>query len=135
MMNRLVLFVRALLCALVCLGGLVAVAPGCSQDAIQQAQDPATLEQLSEGVVLRQKLCGSLPALAGYVPEEALAKAKTGCAMGDTVQTIAAALGGCYVSPVPAEPAAPEPAPAQTSPGPVPDAGPPAPAPASPGGA
>lgn len=74
--------------------GLVSVA--CSPGQLEDAKDPALLQQIDNRVAQRQQLCASLPLLAGFVPAGVLENALVACAHGDTVQAIAGALGGCY---------------------------------------
>lgn len=72
------------------------VSSACSPEVLEDAKDPALLQQIDSRVVQRQQLCASLPLLAGFVPAEVLEQALVACAHGDTVQAIAGALGGCY---------------------------------------
>lgn len=74
--------------------GLVSAA--CTPEALEEAKDPALLQQIDHRVAQRQQLCASLPLLAGFVPAGVLENALVACAHGDTVQAIAGALGGCY---------------------------------------
>lgn len=74
--------------------GLVSYA--CTPEALEDAKDPALLQQIDNRVDQRQQLCASLPLLAGFVPAGVLENALVACAHGDTVQAIAGALGGCY---------------------------------------
>ncbi len=83
----------AMFCVL-CVLGITASA--CTPEALEEAKDPALLQQIDNRVDQRQQLCASLPLLAGFVPAGVLENALVACAHGDTVQAIAGALGGCY---------------------------------------
>lgn len=78
---------------------LTMISFGCTQ-AQQAANDPATLEKIQDTVTLRRALCAKLPMLEGYVPDDALFRARAACAVGDSFQQVSAALGGCYEVPV-----------------------------------
>ncbi len=86
---------------------VVTMLVGACTQAQQAANDPATLEKIQDTVTLRRALCSKLPMLEGYVPDDALFRARAACAVGDSFQQVAAALGGCYEVPVPTPTTAP----------------------------